>query len=50
MAMRFVQPVRVGPAVAQAELHEGLADILVRDTGKDDRVAVIATTRAFPGG
>jgi acyl-coenzyme A thioesterase PaaI-like protein len=48
MAMRFVQPVRVGPASANADVHDGLADVVVRDTGREDRLAVIATTRAFP--
>ena len=46
MSMRYVQPVRVGPAVAHAELLEGLADVVVRDEGREGRVAVIATTRA----
>jgi acyl-coenzyme A thioesterase PaaI-like protein len=49
MTMRYAQPVRVGPAVAQAEVHDDLADVTVRDTGRDDRLAVIATTRAFAG-
>jgi acyl-coenzyme A thioesterase PaaI-like protein len=47
MGMRYVQPVRVGPGVARAEVHEDLADVMVRDAGRDDRLAVIATTRAF---
>jgi acyl-coenzyme A thioesterase PaaI-like protein len=50
MAMRYAQPVRVGPAVARAEVRDGLGDVVVRDTGRDDRLAVIATTRAFPIG
>jgi acyl-coenzyme A thioesterase PaaI-like protein len=47
MVMRYAQPVRVGPGVAQAEVHDGLADVTVRDAGRDGRLAVIATTRAF---
>ena len=48
MAMRYAQPVRVGPAVASADVRDGLGDVVVRDAGRDDRVAVIATTRTFP--
>jgi acyl-coenzyme A thioesterase PaaI-like protein len=43
--MRFVQPVRLGPAVAVADLHDDLGNVVVRDTGRDDRLAVIATVR-----
>ena len=49
LSMRYAQPVRVGPAVAEAEVHNGLARVVVRDRGRDDRIAVIATTRAFTG-
>lgn len=49
LSMRYAQPVRVGPAVAEAEVVDGLGRVLVRDTGRDDRLAVIATTRAFAG-
>jgi acyl-coenzyme A thioesterase PaaI-like protein len=48
LSMRYVQPVRVGPAVARAEVQDGLGDVVVRDRGRDDRLAVIATTRALP--
>jgi len=48
LAMRYAQPVRVGPAVARAEVRGGLGNVAVRDTGRDDRLAVIATTRSFP--
>jgi acyl-coenzyme A thioesterase PaaI-like protein len=47
MTMRYAQPVRVGPAVARADVRDGLGDIVVRDSGRDDRLAVIATTREF---
>jgi acyl-coenzyme A thioesterase PaaI-like protein len=48
LSMRYVQPVRVGPAIAEADVRDGLANIVVRDAGRDDRLAVIATTRSFP--
>jgi acyl-coenzyme A thioesterase PaaI-like protein len=47
LAMRYLRPVRVGPAVAHAEVRFGLARVEVRDGGSDDRLAVTATTRAF---
>jgi acyl-coenzyme A thioesterase PaaI-like protein len=47
LSMRYAQPVRVGPAVAQAEVRDGLGSIIVRDAGRDDRLAVIASTRSF---
>ena len=50
--MRYVQPVRVGPAVAEADVRDGLGNVVVRDAGREGRLAVIATTRTFasPGG
>lgn len=47
LSMRYAQPVRVGPAVARADVRDGLASVVVRDEGRDDRLAVIATTRSF---
>lgn len=47
VSMRYVQPVRVGPAVAEANVREGLGNVVVHDAGRDNRLAVIATTRAF---
>jgi acyl-coenzyme A thioesterase PaaI-like protein len=47
LAMRFVRPVRIGPAIAQAEVRDGLGNVVVRDQGRDDQLAVIATTHAF---
>jgi acyl-coenzyme A thioesterase PaaI-like protein len=47
LSMRYVRPVRVGPAVARAEAHNGLASVVVRDNGRDNNLAVIATTRSF---
>jgi len=48
LSMRYVQPVRVGPAVAEANVRAGLGNVVVRDAGRQDRLAVIATTRTFP--
>lgn len=45
MGMRFVSPVRVGPAVATAEVEDGLGSVVVCDEGRNGRLAVIATTR-----
>lgn len=49
MALRFLRPVRVGPAVATAQVRAGLGRVEVRDAGGDDRRAVIVTTRAGGG-
>lgn len=49
LSMRFAQPVRNGPAVAHAEVKDGLGQVVVRDQGRDDRIAVIASTRTFAG-
>lgn len=45
LALRYLQPVRVGPAVATAELQGRLGRVEVRDTGAGGRCAVLATTR-----
>ena len=47
LSMRYLRPVRVGPAVATAEVHGTFAEVEVRDAGSDDRLAVVATTRLF---
>jgi acyl-coenzyme A thioesterase PaaI-like protein len=47
LAMHYLQPVRVGPAVATAEVRAGLGRVEVRDAGREDRLAVVATTRIF---
>jgi acyl-coenzyme A thioesterase PaaI-like protein len=49
LSIRYAQPVRKGPAVAHAEVRDGLGQVVVRDQGRDDRLAVIASTRAFAG-
>jgi acyl-coenzyme A thioesterase PaaI-like protein len=50
MAIRYLQPVRRGPAVARAEMNEGLGRIEVRDAGADGRLSVVVITRAFEPG
>lgn len=45
--VRYLQPVRLGPAVAEARTVHGLSQVEVRDRSMDDRLAAIATTRTF---
>jgi acyl-coenzyme A thioesterase PaaI-like protein len=47
LALRYLQPVRVGPAVATASARDGLARVSLRDSGSGDRLAATATTRTF---
>jgi acyl-coenzyme A thioesterase PaaI-like protein len=47
LGLRYLQPVRVGPAVATATIDAGLGRVALRDSGRDDRLAVTATTRTF---
>jgi acyl-coenzyme A thioesterase PaaI-like protein len=47
LALRYLQPVRVGPAVATATARDGLGRVELRDSGAGDRLAVTATTRTF---
>jgi acyl-coenzyme A thioesterase PaaI-like protein len=48
LALRYLQPVRIGPAIAQAEVRDGLGRIEVRDGGNGGRLCVMATSRTFP--
>ena len=50
MAMRFLRPVRVGPAVARARLHAGVGRVQVTDEGRNGALAVLVTTRTWPAG
>jgi acyl-coenzyme A thioesterase PaaI-like protein len=50
LALRYLRPVRVGPAVARATWRAGLGQVEVRDAGSGDRLAVVATTRTFNEG
>jgi acyl-coenzyme A thioesterase PaaI-like protein len=45
LAMRYLRPVRIGPAIATAQVSDGLGRVEVRDGGSDDRLAVYAITR-----
>jgi acyl-coenzyme A thioesterase PaaI-like protein len=45
--LRFVRGVRVGPAVATADAHGGMARVEVRDASTGG-IAAVATTRAVP--
>jgi acyl-coenzyme A thioesterase PaaI-like protein len=47
LALRYLQPVRVGPAVATARVRDGLGRVELRDSGSADRLAMTATTRSF---
>jgi acyl-coenzyme A thioesterase PaaI-like protein len=47
LGLRYLQPVRVGPAVATATISAGLGRVELRDCGRDDPLAVTATTRTF---
>jgi acyl-coenzyme A thioesterase PaaI-like protein len=48
LALRYLQPLRIGPAIAEAGVREGLGRIEVRDGGNDGRLCVVATSRTFP--
>ena len=45
--LRYLRPVRIGPAVATARTRSGLGQVEVRDAGCDDRLSVLATVRYF---
>jgi acyl-coenzyme A thioesterase PaaI-like protein len=47
LSLRYLRPVRVGPAVATAATRSGLGQIEVRDAGNENRLSVIATARFF---
>jgi acyl-coenzyme A thioesterase PaaI-like protein len=45
--VRYLRPVRVGPAVATAEVHRDLVTIAIRDRGAEDKLALTCTGRLF---
>ncbi|MGH8994718.1 MAG: hotdog domain-containing protein [Acidimicrobiales bacterium] len=47
LALRYLQPVRFGPVVAEAEVQDGLGRIEVRDAGNESRLCVVASSRTF---
>ncbi len=49
LSLRYLRPVRVGPAVATARNTSGLGQVEVRDAGAEDRLSVLATARFFDG-
>ncbi len=48
LGLRYLQPVRVGPVLARAELEDGLGKAEVRDAGNEERLCVMVTGRTFP--
>ena len=47
LGLRYLQPVRVGPAVATATVSAGLGRVELRDSARDGRLAVTATARTM---
>lgn len=47
LALHYLQPARVGPVVAEADVHQGLGQVEVRDEGNENRLCVVATSRTF---
>ncbi len=47
LGLRYLQPARVGPVVARAQVRHGLSRVEVRDPGNGDRLCVLATGRVF---
>jgi len=45
LSLRYLRPIRVGPAVASAQARSGLGQVEVRDAGNDNRLSVIAVSR-----
>lgn len=50
MTLRYLRAVRVGPAIATATPFGDVDEVSVVDSGRDDVLAVLATTRTFPRG
>ena len=49
LSLRYLRPVRVGPAVATARIRSRLGQVEVRDAGNENRLSVVATVRIFDG-
>lgn len=47
LGLRYLLGARVGPVIAEARLHAGLARVELRDTGNDNRRTTLATARTF---
>ncbi|MGF7235248.1 MAG: hotdog domain-containing protein [Frankia sp.] len=44
LSMRYLRPMRIGPAIATAQVTGNVGRVEVRDAGADDRLAVFAVT------
>ena len=49
LGLRYLRPVRTGPAVATARVDSGLGQVELRDAGAGDRLAMMATARLCYG-
>jgi acyl-coenzyme A thioesterase PaaI-like protein len=49
LSLHYLQPARVGPVVAEADVHQGLGQVEVHDAGNENRLCVVATSRTFGG-
>ncbi|GAA2120990.1 PaaI family thioesterase [Actinomadura napierensis] len=47
LGLRYLQPARTGPVVADARARDGLGQVELRDHGNGDRLVALATTRTF---
>jgi len=47
LSLRYLRPLRVGPAVATARVRSGLGQVDVRDAGNENRLTVLGTARLF---
>jgi acyl-coenzyme A thioesterase PaaI-like protein len=48
MSIQFLRAIRIGPAVARAQITGDVGQVEVTDEGLDGRVGAIVTTRFFP--
>ncbi len=47
LGMRYLQPIRVGPVVAEAQVQGGLGRVEIRDAENGNRLCVVAVCRTF---
>ena len=47
LGLRYLQAARVGPVIATATAQAGLGRVELRDSGNDNRITTLATTRTF---
>ncbi|MGW5387367.1 PaaI family thioesterase [Nocardia sp. NPDC003963] len=48
LGLRYLQPARVGPVLADATLRGDIGRAVLRDSGNQDRITTLATGRLFP--